>query len=138
MPRTKKPSATGFVSPDKNVKKEELNLDWGGWIDIRMTDELKDAFTKWFEASGNLFWSLLEEILADGLKASCSWDATNDCFVASLNGQGAKSINKRYSLTARSGDMYEAIMLVLFKHVVVLESDWGNYRFDNKYTANWG
>src|SRR4051812_22794488 len=82
MPRTKKTPVSGPVSPDLKVKKEALDLDWGGWIDIRMTDELKDAFTKWFEASGNLFWALLEEILADGLKASCSWDATNNCFVA--------------------------------------------------------
>jgi hypothetical protein len=126
------------VSPQKDNKKEGPDLEWGGWIDIRMTPEMKEQYNLWAEEGQHVYWDELQDILARGLKHSLSWDKANNCFVAALTGQGSSTIEKRFTMTARSPHMAEAMMLLVYKHVVILKGDWGNFRFDQKYDLNWG
>jgi hypothetical protein len=121
----------------QNVERSSQD-DWGGYIDVRLTNEDKLQFEAWYEANQSEWFGFLIDTLADGLKLGMMWDGGNSCYVATLNGRGVKTINKRFTLTARAGKFYEALALLCFKHYVMLEMDWGNWKPANKRQQDWG
>jgi len=112
--------------------------DWGGYIDVRMTGDEKELFAAWWEANGSEVFNWVIDILPTGLKLGLMWDGENQCYVASLNGKGVSGQEKRYTLTARSGKFDEAFALLCYKHYILLEQDWGNWKPSNKRKQDWG
>jgi len=112
--------------------------EWGGYIDVRMNGDEKELFVAWWEANGPEVFNWLIDILPSGLKLGMMWDGENQCYVASLNGKGVSSQQKRYTLTARAQLFDEAFALLCYKHYILLEQDWGNWKPSNKRKQDWG
>jgi hypothetical protein len=112
--------------PDRSKDTDEV--PWGGFIDIRLTEEMKQEFARWLNAEPSAVWEEFVETLGQGLKFSLSWDKENECFVASFVGSSGSLSGWRYALTARSDIWEKAIHLLVFKHVVLLEKDWGRFK----------
>jgi|SRR5215211_2245040 len=140
MPRSTK--TDGQDSPKQKAARKTVagtsEVVWGGFINIRMDDHSKLMFEEWAESNLSEIPRFLEDAMVNGLKYGISWDKTNQCFIASLTGAGVANDPSRYCLTARAGSVAEATALLVFKDVVICQSDWGNYRPRDSSVLNWG
>lgn len=115
-------------TPQTNTSRKQGEDDWGGFIAVSLSDEDKAAFAVWAEAERDAIWTMFDDLLGSGFKWGVSFDAENDCYIASLTGCGVVGTPLRWCLTARGGAWDAAVQLVLFKHYVLAQGDWGNYR----------
>lgn len=113
MPRAKKPS-------------KPAEIQWGGFIDVKLDADDKSAFQT-FETS-TWQWTYLEDVLADEIKLSLSYDEDNDTYLATLTSVKHAGPNMRCVLTSRADSWERAVMLAIFKHTELLEGDWGRFR----------
>ena len=128
-----------YEFPQKNnIPNSKESNDWGGYIDIRLDSAGKELFKSWWESYPDEQFNYLIDAGLQGFKCSISWDKENDCWVVAYTGKGVEGDHKRYSLTARAGEVWEAIALLNFKNRIMMEGNWGNYRPNNKYRQNWG
>ena len=119
MPRAKN-------TKPKNQASEPI---WGGFIDVKLTADDKAKFAE-FETEFQ--WTFLDDILADEVKVSMSYDDNTETYLASLTSVKHAGSGMRCVLTARAGTWEKSVMLALFKHFVLLESDWGRYKPSNQ------
>lgn len=103
------------------------DAEWGGYINVRVDASERADFDGWQVAEQANISRMLEDAAIEGLKLSVSYDAANSAYVASFTGAGCLADDARYVLSARSGDFWEAVALLLYKHHVLLRGDWGAY-----------
>lgn len=115
MPRGKNANGNGSTRTD---------TEWGGFIDIQLSTEQKQHFATW-EKEHKL--SDMDEILAAKIKVGVSFDSETDTYLATLTSDIHARANLRCVLTARAGLWERAVALAIYKHLVVLEGDWGRY-----------
>lgn len=116
----------------------EGEVGWGGYINIRIDAETKAKYAAWIVSDGSGFWSLLEDTLSEGMKYGLSYDAENNCYIATFTGCGVSNSADRFCLTARSDRFEDATGLLVYKHSVICGGDWGNYRPRTGFVDNWG
>lgn len=128
--------------PKKEVEQGRYFLPndapWGGFINLRVTDEQKDHFAIWFDANRSLIDSSLEDTLSEGMRFGLAYDAENECFIATFTGKGVASIGQRYCLTSRAGTIPESIALLLWKHWILCDGDWGDFNVRTGRMMSWG
>jgi len=112
----------------RNPLDKQDEVEWGGFINVKLTSDEKEAYTQWLDGDGASFWAMLVDGISTGLKFGLSWDGENDCFVATYSGCGVVDDDRRYCLTARGATMESATALLVFKDVIMLEQDWGRYK----------
>jgi hypothetical protein len=105
------------------AKRDERQSNWRGFVDVKMTDEEKQLFAQWDVHDNDLFL-LMSEAVAAGHKLSISFNKQNDTFVCSFTGNDGTGKHEGYTLTAYAGDWYIAVRALVFKHAVLLNSDW--------------
>ena len=127
-----------LASRNSNEEGSTPQLDWGGWIDIQVTQDMKEQFDIWARERQDLMSSGVADVVGTGLKLTLSYDTGHNTFVASLNGEGNSRVHKRFTLTARSSDWWEAVCLLLYKHGILLKGDWANYKPKERYDITWG
>lgn len=140
MPRKKSAAETEkkFTPKGKYAPAVGVEVDWGGFLNITLDEATKVDYAQWI-ASGEVdIWGLLTDAVSDGLKYGLSYDEENQCFVATLTGNGAVGFNTRFCLTARSGRFDDATALVMFKHCVMAQGDWSSYRPRVRGFDSWG
>jgi len=99
--------------------------EWGGFIELRLTDEERTQFAQFNE----LFqWTFIDDILADEIKLGISYDTQSETYLATLTSEKHAGTNLRCVLTARANSWEKAVSLALFKHLNLLEGDWGQYK----------
>jgi len=113
----------------------EVELDWGidpmakkkftgfttKFAAIRLDAADKKAFTKWRDenaADGDVYYT---ELIRAGWKGTTRYDDENDCFVWSLTQQNERDPNHDVCVTSRSDNMYEAMMLGIYKITVMYD-----------------
>jgi len=140
MPRGKKreDQAAAEAPVGKYAPRELGEVEWGGFINCNLSPDQKTDFGEWVVSEDVGVWSLLEDAVTQGLKYGLTWDEQNQCYIATLTGNGCLTINKRFCLTSRAGTYGEATALLMFKHVVLAQGDWGTYRPRTRGFDNWG
>lgn len=113
-------------------------VEWGGFVNVRLSEGEKESFTVWLQEEGAYFWNLLTDTVAQGLKFGASWDADNDCFITTFTGCGVLGDESRFCLTARAGSFEEAAALLVYKHVVVAAGDWAGHYRPVSHRESWG
>ena len=137
MPRAKQKAK----SSDPNAgRKYYLPTDapWGGFVDLRLEESERGDFDGWYTADVSDWTGVLQETLVDGMALSVKYDADSSCFTASLLGKGVASDDGRYCLVARGATWEEAIALVIYKHAVLMDGDWSNYRPKSRTLSKFG
>lgn len=108
--------------------------DWK-FVNINLSAADTEKFTQFYSEYADSTYEQLAEVVSDGYKLSLSYDIENVCFIAALSGTKNTTLNKGRTITARSSDNLEAISLLLFKHLVMCNSEeWEDY----SRPANWG
>lgn len=140
MPRGKKQPEVEPSAPKtaRYAPREPGEVEWGGFVNVRMSEEDKAKYHAWVTGEGSDFWVRLEDYLSQGMKYGLSWDGENDCFIATFTGCGVSSSASRYCLTARSDRFEDATALLVFKHAVMANEDWGTYNPNKQKFMSWG
>ncbi len=127
------------MSPKPRNKKQSSggkgSFDDYAFVDVRIRASDKDAFKTWAQSNANDSVDLLSTLVNSGYKVSVSWSDYQDCYTASFTGQEEKSPNYHLVMTSRSDDLWEAIMIGLYKHFVQCGGeDWPT----DRQTNDWG
>lgn len=91
------------------------------FISLEMTDSEMEAYEKWAAKMQQDFHTVIGGVLLDDVKLSVSLN--DDVYYATLVGQKNGAYEGK-GLTARSGDLFDAILLVCYKHVEILGGKW--------------
>lgn len=103
-------------------------IQWGGFIDLKLDDEDKAGFATW---NSEFQWTYLDDLLADEMKVSFSYDDQTETYLCSLTSVKHAGSGMRCVLTARAGTWEIALSLACYKHFVMLETDWGRFTPSN-------
>lgn len=116
----------------ENVRQPYLldsDAPWGGFVNIRLTDDQHDEFFSWEEANREFVSGYFDEMLGAGIKASFSYDASNECYILAVTGALMGSTpGSRFCSTSRAATLVQVMALTVWKHVVLSRGDYGNYR----------
>jgi len=126
-----KGTAVGRDPKDKAKAKPQ----WIGHKDFPLDQEAKDAYEHW-DIHDDDVYQLAAGTVQSGYKLSVNYNSSNDTFQASLTGDGGEGKNFTYTMSAFAPDWYNAVRLVLFKHHVLLDCDWG--KIAGSSGAKWG
>lgn len=132
MPRAKKPTHTQPDAPDAdNIRVNQPyacsdDAKWGGFLNARLTQDDVDDFQEWFQAAqAESGWSLLHSALQQGIKLSVTYDVGNNTFIATFTGDLLR-IGDRRAVTSRAPFWAQAVLLAVYKHVVMLKGDYSS------------
>jgi len=138
MARSGKNGTSEPRKPDPVVKASDV--PWGGYVDLRLDEDDKQQFAVWSEAEQQSFWLDFVELLGKGFKFGLSYDQSGDFYLTSFTAFGKELIGlqDRWCLTARAPDWETAVALLLFKHLVLAQENWGNFRPKTQRFDNFG
>lgn len=111
--------------------------NWGEmeFINVALTEQQKDEFKVWSKSKGETIADDIGQAMVNDYRLSCNWDDNNQCFIATLTGKEDQDFNAKKALSARSDDWFEAMALVLYKHIVIFDGrKWTGDGTKN----NWG
>ena len=112
---------------------------WGGFINIRLDEEQKGEFFEWMAAHVAHYPAYFDDLIGAGLKATFSYDVENDCYILALQGGLVGSMSgSRFVSTSRAGTMSEVIALTVWKHIILTEGDYGNFKPRDLTFMKWG
>jgi len=96
-------------------------------VQNKLTPEELTDFGVWVDKNAKKIETLIPETILEGYKLGVSWDAYNNCWIATLTGKGDKCINDYRVLTARADDYYEVQAMLIYKHIEVYHrGKWEN------------
>lgn len=105
------------------------------FVELRLLQSQKDDFKKWASENAQDSVDLLASVVNSGYKVSLNWSDYNDCYTASFTGLEENSPNNHLVMVNRSDDLWEAVMIGLFKHLVLYGGDaWPT----DKQEQDWG
>lgn len=110
--------------PMPRAKKSEPKQErvWHGFVRCELTEKEKADFKAWDVGFDEAF-AELAELLPD-YKLSLSYNKANQCYVASLTGTSPDHVNQGWCLSAFAGTLDNAVRVLWFKHLCVLQNDW--------------
>lgn len=129
MPRKSAPQPAPVPTPTERQPYLLPNdAPWGGFINIRLTEEQVNEFEVWEETNKAYVTSYFDEIIGSGVKASFSYDADHECYILALTGAlMGTTPGSRFCSTSRAGSFAQVVALTVWKHVVLARGDYGNY-----------
>lgn len=128
MPRAKKSGDESPLKSPQPPRAVPADADWGGYVNIRLSDDEKEAARLWIRENQVEVMQHLSDDLWDGFKFSLTADQPNQSFIATYTGSGWSGSKLRCALSARGATWFEALALLIWKHHVYAEKDWGQFR----------
>ncbi len=102
---------------------EEDAMDF---IDYQLSDEEKEACTTWREAQAGHYEELANQVVHAGYRITFTYDEKNECVVVTLIGRTQSCPNYNKAMTTRHINIEKALMMALYKQVVVFDYEtWG-------------
>ena len=112
--------------------------EWGGFINIRLSDEHKAAFYDWLATNKNNVVPALEELAGAGMKIAFSYDAENEATVVTFTGNLVSGKPARWCVTTRAGSLAECLALACWKHYVLADQRYDDYLPKSDTLKRWG
>lgn len=105
----------GLLSKKQNTRSNDMP----DMIQFKLNADELAGFDAWIAQKNFNFDNRVANSLIDNNKHGVSWDAYNDCFIASMTAKGDTNKNVGSCLLSRSTTWQEAIALNLYKAEVV-------------------
>jgi len=106
------------------------------FVNLRLTTDQKPAFEHWAKENQADLFSYVVNMVADGYKISLNLDSNNDCVIVAVTGTDGNRVNRGRCMTSRSTDAIEALLMAVFKHIVLCDGgDWGE---EEERSSDWG
>lgn len=122
------PKAT--IPPDKKhdakvdaAKARAVADGWKGFVNCELNEQQKVA-CKALRDNSAAVWTTVEDLVGGQYKASMSYSPEQDVYNFSMTCKAAKDVNNGLTLTGRGGTLVGAMASFVYKHSIVLESDW--------------
>ena len=97
-------------------------------VPLKLQGDEKKRFTEWLKDTEFTPYDVWDELCGRGYKVSVSWIDKNNSFCVSVTGKDEASKNRRQTITSWSDDVTEALMMSLYKCLVMCEdNDWSAY-----------
>lgn len=129
---TKRKRNTAY-DPPKN------NGGFVGYVDCRLTSDDKARFDVWCQETVSDGWvTFLDTKMDDDYTFSLKHDNYGGGVQASLMCKLKSSPDNGLVLTARAPDVWNAMMLLVFKATEMMTEDWVNYVDLSKERDQWG
>lgn len=141
MARRKKSSDFPQESPAPHSRgKYECKPDalWGGFVNIRLNDDHKAAFTEWQSQNSIYVWQAFEDLLGLGMKVSFGYDAENECTIVTFTGRLLAAADDRRCVTSRHATAELALALAVWKHTELARGYYDAFAGDDKRVMNFG
>lgn len=109
----------------ENVMGKGKSNSWQGttkFCAISLDTEGKEKARAWLEKNGKDIDTLATDMVRDGWKTTFTWDADNDCFIASATQRDEDHRNYDICVTSRAGTMWDALMLNYYKIYVLYKN----------------
>jgi hypothetical protein len=117
----------------KMAAKTRYGIDF---VALRLTEEQKPQFLSWAEDNAPDAFTHIEHMVSDGYKISINMDANNDCVIVAVTGTDNNRTNRGLCMTSRAGDAIEALMMALYKHIILCDGgSWGDIE---QRASDWG
>ena len=123
------------IMPSKSSRNAAKN-SWVDitFVDIRLSKADTTAFREFMQKSPDDLSLALADFIADGNKTSMSWDSEHNTFIAAATCKNPDSVNKDCCITSRSSEWFEALMLNVFKHLVICKAgEWVGEQTDRSW-----
>ena len=101
-------------------------VEWVGYLNVNLTDIQDKEFDVW-AGMQSIKMSDLDILLNNGYKVSLNWDAYHSGVAVTLFANSPKLPRAGYALTAWSGDVETALLLLFYKHYIICEEDWERF-----------
>jgi len=137
VPGKRKAKTPAKPQVDHGIYYCDAEAVWGGFINIRLDDEQKSEFFTWLEGNAQHVSGYVEDLLGEEAKLTMVYDRANQCFVVTVAGTLVGGSSERYVSSSRAGTLPEALALTAWKHFVLADGDYGNYR-TNGSMMSWG
>lgn len=96
-----------------------------GFVNLTLSEaQIKDVF-KIYDKAEKVESDMLKE-LSDGYKITFSFNPKTGAIVCSLSNKDTDSPNYGWILTSHAPTWFEALSISLYKHIIVLERNWGD------------
>ena len=110
-----------------------------GFVTHRLTEEEKGQFMVWSESVDvDYVWLQVDELQDSDYVLSVKHDGYGGGVQASLTCKNKNSDDLGYCLTARAPESYNAVLLLLFKHFVLLKQSWLDFHESGTQVDMWG
>jgi hypothetical protein len=103
-----------------------------------LPEDVRPEFEKWLEEQDQGVFTLMDDLMGEGMKVGLSLDRLNSCAVVTFTGGIRGEHRVRYVMTTRAATWWQALALSVWKHVVYLDGDWGNYLPRTSQSSVWG
>lgn len=97
---------------------------WQGFVECRLSDEDKEDFEHWFEANTLDPMRFLYDFVRDGFKVSLTPEVTKGSYTATITDNDPTSPQAGWALSAFGDSLEKAIMVLVYKHTVLLQDGW--------------
>lgn len=99
---------------------------WGGFINVSISDEEKEAYFAWSVENDPYIPSMLSDLLGEGMKVGLAYDQENECAIVTFTGGLVEGANLRCCVTSRAGTTTAALSLALWKHIILCGGEYGD------------
>jgi len=123
---------------DRGVYFTDSETPWGGFVNIRLDEQQKQAFFTWLEGASGAIHQLIDDILSQQAKVSLAYDTKNQCYIVSVTGALMLDLPDRFVSTSRAASLHEALGLTAWKHFYLCDGDYGNYKPSDGSFMSWG
>ncbi len=121
--------------PPRQSKLDEFR----GYVNLDINRDEKGEFLVWSEKTDAEFvWLELEQLVDDDYKFATKTDTYGGGVQCSLTCAEKSNDDYNLCLTARAPDLRNAMLLVLYKHLVLLKGEWSVYHDQTKAVSEWG
>jgi len=139
VPRKKSTTAPATAEPtEQGIYWLPNEAAWGGFINVRLDDEQKQAFLAWLADNHQTVHVLLDDVLGQGMKVGFGYDRENRCYIVTFTGALVGGSNERYCATSRAGTLTECLGLAAWKHFYLCDGDYGNFKPRTSSMMSWG
>jgi len=94
------------------------------WVNYTLTDEHKKALEKLIESKPDFFELEFEQAAQEGYRWSIAWDTYARCYSVTMFTREVDSPNLGLMMSSRAKSWYKALLMCLYKHVLVFEHRW--------------
>jgi hypothetical protein len=121
----------------KSPKQPARNAWEVDFVNVSLDKLQKEQLKKW-DTTGEVTSDTITRLVSDGYKLSISADKAHDCVGAYLTEPANSDGSRKRCLSSRGPDFFGALKALAYKHVIVLEGDWGDKAEHGEALDQWG
>lgn len=111
------------MANQRKAQRKAVTAPYQGYIPVYLNDQMKTAIKK-SPGSPEGYLLKLERWAEDDYRFSLNWDATNECFVASLYDTNSARSSGGFILAARHAEARIAFDTLVYLHETVYADGW--------------